>query len=229
MNHLFNVIEPLSTTEMLANYWHYLKSIDDKERASLGPIEVTLKSRAISRGWPVGLKNQTLALLSEQTLTAKSAIVFLDIGDVSSVAFSGAHMILPFITAGAIARSPLERKISSTEAKSRFLAVCEEIKSVWSARIYFEVDPMTYSVDELINLGDVSHALLKAIRSQQDNAHLLDELQDSRALHIINSDDMKDVALTRRESGEIELAFHFSRALPKNLDDTMAALLLSIF
>lgn len=229
MNNLFNIIEPLTTTEMLANYWHFLKSIDEKERSTLGPIEVVLKSRAVSRGWPVGLKNQTLALLSEQTLSTKSAIIFVDIGEVSSVAFSGVHLILPFISAGAIARSPLERKVSHAEAKTKFLSVCEEIKTVWSARIYFEVDPMTYSIDELINLTDVCSALLKAIYSQQENSLIADELRDVHAFHVLNSAEMKDIALTRRESGEVELAFHFSRALPKNLDDTMSALLVSIF
>lgn len=229
MNNLFNFIEPLSTTEMLANYWHFLKSIDEKERASLGPIEVVLKSRAVSRGWPVGLKNQTLALLSEPTLSVKSAVAFVDIGEVSSVAFSGVHLILPFITAGAIARSPLERKISHTEAKARLLSVCEDIKKVWSARIYFEVDPTTHSLDELINLTDVCGALLQAIYSQQENSMIAEELREVHAFHVLNSEDMKDIALTRRESGEVELAFHFSRALPKNLDDTMSTLLLSIF
>lgn len=229
MNTLFGMIEPLSTTEMLANYWHFLKSIDAEERDSLGPIEVVLKSRTVARGWPVGLKNQTLALLTDPEITAKSALVFVDIAEVSAVTFSAAHMILPFVSAGAISRSPLEQRMTHEAAKKELLYVLEQLKQVWPARVYFDADPMGHGVDELMNLADVLRALLGAVQKHGENPVVFEELQTMKAFHIANSPDMKDVALSRRESGEIELAFHFSRALPKNLDETIATLFVSMF
>lgn len=229
MNTLFNQIEPLSTSEMLANYWHFLKSIEASERDALGPIEVILKSRTVARGWPVGLKNQTLALLTDPELTAESALVFIDITEVNSVTFSEAHLILPFVSGGAISRSPLERRMTHEESKEQLLQVCEELKSVWPTRMYFDSDPMNLGVDELMNLTDVLRALLDTIQKHGENPLVFEELQATKAFHISNAPDMKDVSLSRRESGEIELAFHFSRALPKSLDETMATLFVSMF
>lgn len=229
MNNLFGVVEPLETTELLANYWHFLKGIDDKQRATLGPIEVVLKSRAVARGWPIGLKNQTLALMSESELSAKTTVVFVDIKEVSSVSFFGAHLILPFVTAGALARSPLERRQTHAEAKQTLLQVCEDIRNLWSTRIYFETDPTTHSIDELTNLNEVMQATLDAIQTMKNDPIVWAELQESKGLHIVNAMEMKDIAVSARESGDIEIAFRFSRALPKNLDDRILSLFSALF
>ena len=73
MNTLFSLVEPLPTTETLANYWHFLKSIDEKDREALGRI-------------------------------------------------------LPFISDGAISRSPLERRMNDDDAKAQLLHELEELK-----------------------------------------------------------------------------------------------------
>lgn len=229
MNKLFDLVEPVQTSELIANYWHFLKSIDEKQRAALGPIEVVLKSRTVGRGWPVGLKNQTLALMTELDMTAKSAVVFIDISEVSSVAFMSAHMVLPFVTAGAVARSPLEKRATHSEAKQRLLQICEEIRKKWSTRIYFDADPTTLAVDELLNLNEVMLSVLKSVIALQENELTGSELADCKGLHVINALDMRDMAVTRRDSGEIELAFNFSRALPKNLDDQLMSLFVAVF
>lgn len=229
MNNLFGMVEPLTTTELLANYWHFLRSIDEKERAALGPLEIVLKSRAVARGWPIGLKNQTLALLTDNELNAKTAMTFVDIAEVSSVSFFGVHAILPFVTGGAIARSPLERRATHSEAKQRLLQICEDIKATWPAKIYFEADPTTHSIDELTNLNEVMTAILNALKEFQTNDLIWSELLESKGLHIVNALDMKDMAITKRESGDIEVAFRFSRALPKNLDDRVLSLFSAVF
>ena len=229
MNTLFSLVEPLPTTETLANYWHFLKSIDSKDREALGPIEVILKYRAVARGWPVGLKNQTLALLTEVHISEKSALVFLDITEVSSVTFSEVHRILPFVSDGAISRSPLERRMDYKEAKDQLLHALEELKKVWPAKIYFDADPMSHGVDELMNLSEVLRSLQTAVRKHQDSPLILEEMRTMSAIHISDSSEMKGIALFRRDSGEVELTFHFSRALPKKIDETISSLFVSMF
>ncbi len=229
MNNLFDVVEPLATTELLANYWHFLKAINEKERAVLGPIEIVLKSRTVARGWPIGLKNQTLALISEAELSTKSVVVFVDITEVSSVSFHNVHNILPFVTAGALSRSPLERRATHHEAKQMLLQICEDIRKTWPTRIYFETDPTTHSIDELTNLNEVMSATFKALRSFEENPLIWSELLESKGLHVLNALDMKNIAFSRRESGDIEIAFRFSRALPKSLDDKVLSLFSAVF
>lgn len=229
MNNLFDVVEPLAPTELIANYWHFLKNVSESERSALGPIEVVLKSRTVARGWPIGLRNQTLALISESELSVKSMVAFIDISEVSSVSFYGVHNILPFVTAGAIARSPLERRTSHADVKQDLLHVLEDIRQTWPTRIYFETDPTTHSVDEMMNLGQVMQATLAVVRSFQGQPVIWAELMESKGLHVVNALDMKDIAITRRENGDIEIAFRFSRALPKNLDDRVLSLFSAVF
>ena len=110
--HIFGLVEPVPNSEMLGNYWRFLKSIAEADRLLLGPIEIVLKSRAVARGWPVALKNHVMALSSEAALSPKSAVVMVDITDVSTVTFFAAHLVLPLLTDGALARSPFARKMT---------------------------------------------------------------------------------------------------------------------
>lgn len=229
MNSIFDVVEPLPPSELLANYWHFLKSIGDEERAKLGPVEVALKSRTVARGWPVALKNQVLALVSEASLTMKSGLIFIDISDVSSVSFFSAHLVLPFATAGAISRSPLETRATYAEVKAQLVQLCEELRKVWPMKIYFDADPKTRSIDELTNLNEVLTAVAHALVTLQDNPLSWNDLLESNALYIVNGEDMKEIAVSRREDGGVELAFRFSRALPKNLDEKLTSLFSAVF
>ncbi len=179
----------------------------------------------MARGWPVALKNQVLALVTESTLTVKSVLCFVDISEVSSVSFYSAHTVLPFATGGAIARSPLEHRATFAETKDRLLRICEELRRAWPMKIYFDVDPTTRTVDELTNLNLVLQAMLRAVVAVQSEPVPWAELSESRSFYVVNSDDMKDIAISRREDGGVELSFRFSRALPKNLDEAIASLL----
>lgn len=93
--HIFNVVEPVATSEMLGNYWRFLKSLSESERLALGPVEIVTKSRAVARGWPVALKNHVMALSSEAAFSPKSAVLLVDVSEVSTVTFYGAHLVLP--------------------------------------------------------------------------------------------------------------------------------------
>lgn len=224
MHNFFEYVEPLPPAELISNYWHFLRSIDASERKALGPIELVLRSRAVARGWPVALKNQTLALVSEVEVSPKTELSFVDISEVSKVCFFGAHMVLPFVTAGAVARSPLAVRVSHADLKQRLSEVCAEIRETWPTRIYFDTDPTTHGSDELINLNTVLTSVVVALEELQKDPIVNAELNDCMSFHIVNAMDMKDIALTLKESGEIELAFRFSRALPKNLDEKILTL-----
>lgn len=229
MNNFFELVEPLPPAELIANYWHFLKSLDPLDRKTLGPIELVLRSRAVARGWPVALKNQTLALISDVELSSKTEVSFVEIADVSKVTFFGAHMVLPFITGGAVARSPLLVREAHSELKLRLSKVCEEIRERWRTKIYFEKDPTTHGVDELINLNAVLSSVVTALVELQKDPIVKAELDDCLSFHVIDATDMKDIALTLKESGELELSFRFSRALPKNLDEKVLTLFSGIF
>ena len=229
MHNFFELVEPLPPAELIANYWHYLKSIEASERNALGPLDLVLRSTAVARGWPVALKNQTLALISEVDLTAQTEISFVDITEVAKVGFSSAHLVLPFVTGGAVARSPLAVRVTHSELKQRLSNICEELREHWPTRIYFDKDPGTLTADELINLNSVLASIVIVLGEMEKNPIVVAELNECRSFHVVNVVDMRDIALSRKDSGEVELAFRFSRALPKNLGDTLLTLFSNIF
>ncbi|MDZ4083080.1 MAG: hypothetical protein U1E10_09100, partial [Bdellovibrionales bacterium] len=214
--------------EMLGNYWRFLKSINEAERLLLGPVEIVLKSRAVARGWPVALKNHVMALSSEAALSPKSAVVLVDITDVSTVTFFAAHLVLPLLTDGALARSPFARKMTHQEAATALTKICEEIRTDWSAKLFFEQDPTKYPVDEIINLVTVLTAVRNVILHLQETPHLWSAFQECSGLHIVNETESKGISMIRRSDDELELSFRFARALPSNVSDTMLALFNSV-
>lgn len=226
--HIFGLIEPVPTAEMLGNYWRFLKSITEAERLVLGPVEVVLKSRAVARGWPVALKNHVMALSSEVALSPKSSVVLVDITDVSAVTFFAAHLVLPLLTDGALARSPFARKMTHQEATTALTKICEEIRSEWSAKLFFEQDPTKYPVDEIINLVSVLTSVRNVVLHLQEAPHLWSPFQECSGLHIVNELESKGLSMIRRSDDELELSFRFARALPTNVSDTMLALFTSV-
>lgn len=225
---IFGLVEPVPTAEMLGNYWRFLKSISESERLNLGPVEIVLKSRAVARGWPVALKNHVMALSSEPALSLKTAVVLVDITDVSTVTFFGAHLVLPLLTDGALARSPFARKMTHQEATVALTKICEEIRAEWSAKLFFEQDPTKYPVDEIINLVTVLTAVHNVVVHLQERPHLWSPFQECLGLHIVNETEAKGLAMIRRPDDELELSFRFARALPSNVSDTMLALFNSV-
>lgn len=226
--HIFGLVEPVPTAEMLGNYWRFLKSINEAERLLLGPVEIVLKSRAVARGWPVALKNHVMALSSEAALSPKSAVVLVDITDVSTVTFFAAHLVLPLLTDGALARSPFARKMTHQEAATALTKICEEIRTDWSAKLFFEQDPTKYPVDEIINLVTVLTAVRNVILHLQETPQLWSAFQECAGLHIVNETESKGLSMIRRSDDELELSFRFARALPSNVSDTMLALFNSV-
>ncbi len=225
---VFNVVEPVANSEMLGNYWRFIKTLRDSERQSLGPVEIVTKSRAVARGWPVALKNHVMALSSEAVFTPKSAIALVDITEVSTVTFFGAHLVLPFLTDGAVARSPFGKKVTHAEATAALTQVCEQIRKNWSAKLYFEEDPTAQPVDEVINLVTVLTAVHKVILSLQENPQVWAAFQECTGLHIINDPEAKAMSMIRRTDDELELSFRFARALPGNVVDFVLALFNSV-
>jgi len=226
--HIFNVVEPVATSEMLGNYWRFLKSLSESERLSLGPVEIVTKSRAAVRGWPVALKNHVMALSTEAAFSPKSAVILVDISEVSTVTFFGAHLVLPFLTDGAMARSPFGKKVTHAEATAALTAVCEQIRQNWSARLFFEEDPTTHQVDEIINLVTVLAAVHKVVLVLQQNPRAWSAFQECTGLHIINDPDAKALSMIRRPDDELELSFRFARALPGSVTDSVMALFNSV-
>ncbi|MBN8539002.1 MAG: hypothetical protein J0L82_01345 [Deltaproteobacteria bacterium] len=226
--YIFGLVEPVPTAEVLGNYWRFLKSISETDRLLLGPIEIVLRSRAVARGWPVALKNHVMALSSESALSPKSAVVFVDISDVSTVTFFAAHLVLPLLTDGALARSPFARKMTHQEATLSLTKICEEIRTEWSAKLFFEQDPTKYPVDEIINLVTVLSAVRNVILQLQDTPQLWSPFQECSGLHIVNETESKGLSMIRRPDDELELSFRFARALPSNVADTMLALFNSV-
>jgi hypothetical protein len=96
-------------------------------------------------------------------------------------------------------------------------------------KIYFDADPTSRSIDELTNLNHVLRAFVRGLASLQSDAIAWQDLLESSSFYVVNSEDMKDIAVSRREDGAVELAFRFSRALPKNLDEKVASLMHAIF
>ncbi len=225
---IFGLVEPVPTSEMLGNYWRFLKSISEEDRLLLGPVEIVLKSRAVARGWPVALKNHVMALNSEAALSPKSAVVLVDISEVSSVTFFAAHLVLPLLTDGALARSPFARKITHEEAALSLTKVCEEIRLDWSAKLYFEKDPTKYPVDEIINLLTVLTAVKNAIVTLQETPQVWAAFQECAGFHIVNETESKGLSMIRRADDDLELSFRFARALPTNVADTILALFNSV-
>ncbi len=226
--HIFNVVEPVATSEMLGNYWRFLKSLSESERLALGPVEIVTKSRAVARGWPVALKNHVMALSSEAAFSPKSAVLLVDVSEVSTVTFYGAHLVLPFLTDGAMARSPFGKKATHAEATAALTAVCEQIRQNWSARLFFEEDPTTHPVDEIINLVTVLSAVYKVVQVLQENPQAWSAFQECTGLHIINDPEAKALSMIRRPDDEFELSFRFARALPGNVTDFVMALFNSV-
>lgn len=226
--HIFGLVEPVTNAEMLGNYWRFLKSISEEERLSLGPIEIVLQSRAVARGWPVALKNHVMALSSEAALSPKSSVVMVDVTAVSTVTFFAAHLVLPLLTDGALARSPFARKMTHQEATGSLTKVCEDIRRHWSAKLYFEQDPTKYPVDEIINLVTVLSSVRNVVLQLQETPHIWSSFQECSGLHIVNESESKGLSLIRRTDDELELSFRFARALPSNVSDTMLALFNSV-
>lgn len=226
--YIFGLVEPVTNAEMLGNYWRFLKSISEEERLSLGPIEIVLQSRAVARGWPVALKNHVMALSSEAALSPKSSVVMVDVTAVSTVTFFAAHLVLPLLTDGALARSPFARKMTHQEATGSLTKVCEDIRRHWSAKLYFEQDPTKYPVDEIINLVTVLSSVRNVVLQLQETPHIWSSFQECSGLHIVNESESKGLSLIRRTDDELELSFRFARALPSNVSDTMLALFNSV-
>lgn len=226
--HVFNVVEPVSTSEMLGNYWRFLKSLGESDRMALGPIEVVTKSRATARGWPVALKNHVMALSSDAAFTPKSSVTMVEIGEVATVTFYGAHLVLPFLTDGAMARSPFEQKVTHAEAIATLTSICEQIRKNWSARLYFEEDPTSHPVDEIINLVAVLTAVHRVVLMLQENPQAWAAFQECSGFHIINDPEAKAMSMIRRADEELELSFRFARALPGNVNDFVLALFNSV-
>lgn len=216
---LFGHLEPLSTLEMLTNYWHFLRSLDETKRAMLGPVEIFVSGQASIRGWPVGFKNPTMAVASAPTLTRECRISYVDIANATSVQFHDVHLILPFVTDGALSRSPHETKPAAADLKNQLLKSCEKLRGIWPAKIYFEEDPTNLAIDEMMNLNTVIDSILKAVPTLQENALMWDEMMEFKAFHIINARDSREILIGRRDSTEIEISFHFSRSLPGNVAD----------
>lgn len=229
MTTLFNLVEPLSTTDVITNYWHFLRSIDEAKRIEFGAMELVLAGHGTVRGWPVGFKNQTIALCTAPVLHKDSSVIYVDITQVISVSFHESHKILPFLTDGAIARSPHEQKPTAKELQTRLLKICEQIRTIWPAKLYFEEDPTTLTVDELMNLNVVMEATLSALKALRENQNVWNEVQEFNALHVCNALEMRDVSVSKRESTELELAFRFSRALPRNINDIVMTLMAGLF
>lgn len=226
--YIFGHVEPVPTAEMLGNYWRFLKSITETERLLLGPVEIVLKSRAVGRGWPVALKNHVMALSSEAALSPKSAVILVDISDVSTVTFFAAHLVLPLLTDGAVARSPFARKMTHQEATHALTKICEEIRAEWSATLYFEQDPTKYPVDELVNLVTVLTTVRNVIVQLQETPRLWAPFQECSGLHIVNETDAKGIEMIRRPDDQLELSFRFARALPSSVSETLFALFNSV-
>ena len=229
MNHLFDQIEPLTTVEMLVRYWHYLRSIDETSRAQLGPLTIVVESQGSIRGWPVGFKNQTLALSTESQLSAKCGVVFVDISKVLVVGFSEIHRLLPFITSGAVSRSPLEEKPSREAAQQELLLVCENLRQELPAKIFFDRDPTLFDIDDVLNLNEVLRGLVRSLQHLRSVRDVDGDLSDVRGLHIVNTPNAKELSIVLNDGGEMELSFSFSRALPSNMDDQIDSLLASLF
>lgn len=229
MNHLFDQIEPLTTVEMLVRYWHYLRSIDETSRDQLGPLTVIVETQGPIRGWPVGLKNQTLALSTESQLSPKCGVVFVDVTKVVVVGFAEIHRLLPFITSGAVSRSPLEQKPTRESAQRELLSVCEDLRQELPAKIFFDRDPVLFDIDDVLNLNEVLRCLVRSLRQLRTTRDVDRDLSDISGLHVVNVPAAKDVSIVVSDAGEMELAFSFSRALPSNMVDQVDSLLASLF
>ncbi len=229
MSALFGLVEPLSTADLISNYWHFLRSISEEERQSLGSIEVFLATGAVLRGWPVSLKNHTLCISTSAPILENTSVAFIELSQISAIAFNQAHRVVRFITAGAMSRSPLQAKPTPDEAKKYLHKICEAVRKSWRAKIFFESDPSQLPIDELLNLNEVMEAFWRALGNLSENAAVWGALSEIKALHVVNSDDHPEFSISLRHDDEIELSFRFSRALPTNVDELVLTLLTGIF
>ncbi len=229
MDHLFDRIEPLTIVEQIVRYWHFLRSLDGSSRAELGPLTLFVEANGSVRGWPIGLKNQTLALSTEAELSSMSAVIFVDLSRVVVVGFDEVHRVLPFITSGAVSRSPLEEKPTRAAAQNQLLRICEDLKLELPAKIFFDRDPTLFGIDDVLNLNEFLTCFVGALRRLRSTRKVDGELSEVRGLHIINAPGAKDISLGLSDGGEMELSLSFSRALPSNLAEQIDSLLVSIF
>lgn len=227
MNVLFDIVEPLTTAELISRYWHFLKSLEAPARSQLGPVLVTLSSQAVIRGWPVGLMNHTLALATERELSPQCGVTYVGVEIIQSITITEAHRVLPFVTNGALSRSPHEQKPTKDLVRQQLKKECEVLRDLWSVKIFFDRDPNLLTVDELLNVTEAVKCVCKSVEALQQSQSSMLELADISGFHILNATDAKDFSLIRNAEGELELSFSFGRALPSNLYDRIYSLFTS--
>lgn len=216
MSILFNKTETHTPGEIISSYWHYLRSSQEAERSQIGSLELFLSTGAVIRGWPIGFKNQTLCLQSTADVTEATSIAYIDVNQVVGVGFSEAHRIIRFISGGAVARSPLEKKPAREKVQAVFLKTCEKLRELTQAKLYFDSDPNSLELDELINLTEVLTAFRSSVEQRVSQSEPAKALNQLSAIQISDAD-QPTLTISLENETEVEISFKFSRALPSNI------------